>query len=197
MKSGSAKEQGVVSQCPVCRWQFVIPVFNKAGLPCYVLERHYTRKDALAAKTGDVDFYFCLGCQFAFNNTFDSSLMDYLLDYESSRTHSEYIDDYLYSVCGEINDIFPVTGKTVVEIGCGDGHLLMKVRELFEFKGWGEPSLSRTQTNIVCKDIKFVAPESLKKILPQYVLITNPSYKQEIKAQIEQLGIAAKVEVVQ
>ena len=153
----SVKERRMATKCPVCNQKETIPIFKKRGLPKYVLEIHTSRENALNAKRGDVDFYFCLGCQFAFNNAFDPSLMDYLVDYESSRTHSEYFNEYLYSVCRDINDVFPVTDKTVVEIGCGDGHLLIKLRELFEFEGWGfEPSLSRTQTKLMHKDLKFV-----------------------------------------
>ena len=83
---------------------------------------------------------------------------DYLIDYESSRSHSEYFNSYLNSLCREIDNIYSLTGKTVVEIGCGDGHLLMKLRELFKFEGWGfEPSLRKTNTDLMYKDLKFIA----------------------------------------
>lgn len=151
--------QGVDVICPVCSERVEsAPIFCKSGMPCYVLERHYTRESALAARTGNVDFRFCGNCGFVFNAAFSPALMDYVVDYESSRTHSPYFEHYLEKVCKELSNVCSVAGKTVAEIGCGDGHFLMKLRELVEFEGWGfEPSLNRVNNKPAYKDLTFVA----------------------------------------
>jgi hypothetical protein len=141
----------------MCKSEDTIAVFKKSGQPRYSLERHFSRESALNAKRENVDFYFCLGCQFLFNKIFNHSLMNYLVDFECSRKFSDYFNNYLLSVCQDINEVFSVEGKTVVEIGCGDGHFLMKLRDLFKFEGWGfEPSLIQSKKELSYKDLKFI-----------------------------------------
>ncbi|NQT26138.1 class I SAM-dependent methyltransferase [candidate division KSB1 bacterium] len=145
-------------KCPVCNSTETIPIFKKDVLPLYNLERHYTRESALNARKGNVDFYFCLACQFAFNAVFDSSLMDYWVDYESGRSYSKYFVKYIDSVCRSINDVFSIADQTIVEIGCGNGDFLIKLRELFEFQGIGfDPSCKIRLLDSSQKDLTFIS----------------------------------------
>jgi len=148
---------GSSALCPVCCIDKTIPVFNKNNMPRYSCERYFTRESALNAPKEKVDFHFCVNCQFMFNRAFNSSEMDYLINYEVSRSYSEYFSNYLLSVCREINETFPLANKTVVEVGCGDGQFLMHLGELFKFKGWGfEPSLSKSHRQFSHKDLGFI-----------------------------------------
>ncbi|GAH10904.1 unnamed protein product, partial [marine sediment metagenome] len=63
--------------------------------------------------------------------------MDYKEDIETSRKCSEYFNNYIISVCKQVNEIFSISNKRIVEIGCGDGQFLIELRKLFVYEGWG------------------------------------------------------------
>lgn len=142
--------------CPVCGSKKLLALFSKESMPRYNLEQHYDRDSALTARIGKVAFYFCQACLFAFNAAFDELEMDYAVDYESSRSHSKYFDNYLDKVCKDLGGVFNVANKTIVEIGCGDGHFLRKLRGNYEFKGYGfDPSLNTNKIE-QSRDLEFI-----------------------------------------
>ncbi|MDA1095656.1 MAG: class I SAM-dependent methyltransferase [Chloroflexi bacterium] len=103
-----------------------------------------------------MDFVSCVDCQFTFNRIFRP--MDYREDIETSRRHSEFFNNYLISVCRQVDEVCSIRGKVVVEVGCGDGHFLTELRKLFEFEGWGfDPSFVKTDTVPHFKDLRFIA----------------------------------------
>ena len=146
-----------MSLCPVCGSENNIDVFRKKGQPRYALQRHTNRQSALQCKKENVHFIFCANCQFAYNQNFDPSVMDYQEDIETSRKCSEYFNNYIISVCRQVNEVFSVRGKKIVEIGCGDGQFLIELRKLFVYEGWGfDPSLLRINKIPRYKDIRFL-----------------------------------------
>lgn len=126
--------------CPLCKQTNLIHIFSKKSLPKYNLVRYYDRESALKTLKREVAFYFCKDCLFAFNAAFNASEMDYAVDYESSRASSEYFNKYLNQVFQRLEKTFSITGKTIVEVGCGDGQFLKKLREKYEFNGYGYDS---------------------------------------------------------
>jgi len=146
-----------MSLCPVCGSENSIDVFKENGRPRYALQRHTSRQSALQCDKENVHFVFCVDCQFTYNKNFDPSVMDYQEDIESSRKYSEYFNNYIISVCKQVNDVFSVRKKTIVEIGCGDGQFLIELRKLFKYEGYGfDPSLIRSNRVPHYKDLKFV-----------------------------------------
>lgn len=142
--------------CPVCESKNLLPIFSKEAMPLYNLERHYNQNSALNAATGKIEFYLCQDCTFVFNAAFDESAMGYSVDYESARSHSKYFDNYLGQVCQDLDNVFNVSDKTIVEVGCGDGEFLKKLRGNYEFKGYGfDPSLVTDQI-AQFRDLQFV-----------------------------------------
>lgn len=147
-----------MSLCPVCGSNNNLDVFKKKGQPRYALQRHTDRQSALKCKKENVHFVYCINCQFAYNKDFDPSKMNYKEDIDASRRYSKYFNDYLVSVCKQINEVFSVRGKRVVEVGCGDGQFLIELRKLFTYKGWGfDPSLIKSGNVPHYKDIKFLS----------------------------------------
>ena len=127
--------------CPVCNQEELVHIFSKKSMPKYNLERHFTRSAAVSAECGEIAFYFCPDCLFTFNAAFDQSTMDYSVDYESSRSHSQYFVDYLDQVCIQLNEVLSIRDKTVIEVGCGDGFFLKRLRQMWPVDGYGyDPS---------------------------------------------------------
>jgi len=156
--------------CPICNSENSIPIFKHDLLPIYNNERHYCRESALNAKTGKVDFYFCKDCSFMYNRVHDNLLMDYLVDYEVSRKYSQYFNNFLETLCSQINEFYSLKGKTIVEIGCGDGQFLSKLRDLYDFEGYGfEPSMKKRGKNSAHNGIQFIADYYIKNCLRKKV----------------------------
>ena len=78
-----------MSLCPVCGSENNIDVFRNEGQPRYALQRHTSRQSAIQCKKENVHFVFCDNCQFAYNKSFNLSVMDYQEDIETSRKCSE------------------------------------------------------------------------------------------------------------
>lgn len=128
--------------CPVCGANQLTPILKKKAMPRYNLELHRRRADALAAARGDLDYYQCGGCTFVFNAAFDPSLMDYKIAYNNDRALSQIYRVYMETVCERINDAFGITGKTIVEVGCGSGEFLKQLHQKYPFRGYGyDPNL--------------------------------------------------------
>ena len=144
-------------KCPVCESKNYSVFLNRV-LPVYNLKTHRTREEALNAKKGRVESCFCHNCHFIFNKSFDSNLMDYSVNYEASRSHSTYFQNYLRSVCFELNDLYEIYDKNVVEVGAGDGEFLKMLRHHFEFTGYGfDASWKITGVPENYEDIQWVA----------------------------------------
>lgn len=140
-------------ECPLCDYSDTTQIFSRGRIPLYNLERHVTRKRALAAQTGPVAFHWCSACGFMFNASFDAQVMDYRVDYESSRSASETYVAYLRNVCEYIDARFPLREKTVVEVGCGDGQFLGMLQKRFGGTAIGfEPNA----TEVTIADVRVV-----------------------------------------
>lgn len=152
------KERRDMSICPVCGCENNIDVFRAEGRPRYALQRHTCREAAIECEKENVHFVFCGDCQFTYNKIFRPWVMDYRQDIDASRVYSGYFNDYIKSVCEQINEVYPVGGKVIVEIGCGDGQFLIELRKLFAFEGWGfDPSLVRSKRLPTYKDLRFIS----------------------------------------
>ena len=127
--------------CPVCGANQLTPILKKKAMPLYNLELHRSRADALAAARGDLDYYQCSGCTFVFNAAFNPSLMNYKVAYNNDRALSQIYRAYMDTVCERINNMFDITGKTIVEVGCGSGEFLKQLHQKYSFRGY-DPNLS-------------------------------------------------------
>lgn len=129
--------------CPLCHGEVAYPLHGQSLVPCYLLQRHVTVVDALAAPCGDLAYRFCPRCEFTYNAAFEPSRMTYQVPYEASRSASPSFQAYLEARAADLASRIDLTGKTVVEIGCGDGQFLRALRQHAGFEGHGyDPSLS-------------------------------------------------------
>jgi 2-polyprenyl-3-methyl-5-hydroxy-6-metoxy-1,4-benzoquinol methylase len=86
-----------------------------------------TAADARSAPRGDVTLALCLNCGFVFNSAFEPARVRYSPGYENSQDHSEVFNAYLDSLTTELMTRHRLAGKTVVEIGCGQGSFLERL----------------------------------------------------------------------
>jgi SAM-dependent methyltransferase len=96
------------------------------------------RAAAVAAETGDCPIHYCPDCHIAFNPEFAAERIHYDLRYDndqsSSATYRLYLDELASTL---ITDCHLTPQSTVLEIGCGNGYLLARMRELGQVRALG------------------------------------------------------------
>ncbi len=127
--------------CPVCLSPEVRPVLDLGRVPvcCNVLWPD--RPAARSAPTGRFVLAFCEDCGHLMNATFNSDLVVYDGRYENSLHFSARFQQYAESQARRLASRYRLQGKTVVEVGCGQGDFLRLLCEIGGCRGIGfDPS---------------------------------------------------------
>ncbi len=103
----------------------------------------HTKEEALGAPVAPIDLAYCNSCGHLFNSTFDDGLINYGPDYENSLHFSARFREYSTSLVESLDKRHDLSGKTVVEVGCGNGDFLIELCESSGAHGHGfDPSFS-------------------------------------------------------
>ncbi|HEY8475331.1 MAG TPA: class I SAM-dependent methyltransferase [Chloroflexota bacterium] len=103
-----------------------------------------TREDALAVPRGDIALTFCRSCGYIFNAAFDPDLMRYDQRYENSLHCSVHFQQYATALAERLLRQYDLHGKTIIEIGCGQGDFLRLLCQLGNNRGIGfDPAYQR------------------------------------------------------
>jgi len=129
------------ASCPVCASAHVTPVFSIPQLPVHNTVLWPSREEAIGTIRGDILLTYCPACGHLYNSTFDPGLVEYTPAYENSLHHSDVFQEYVNDLVSSLNGQFVLRGKTVLEIGCGQGDFLALLCERAECRGIGfDPS---------------------------------------------------------
>lgn len=98
-----------------------------APLSCATLFK--TNTDALNGRYCDLDIVLCESCSHIYNDAFDAGSPDlYKGDYHSSVVASPQARLDQKHIASLLNDSVILKGKTVLEIGCGDGFFMSELQ---------------------------------------------------------------------
>jgi SAM-dependent methyltransferase len=129
--------------CPVCGSPSPSPVVELLGVPVFCNVLHDTRADAQRAALGDVRLVACSECGLLYNATFDAELARYAPGYENALHHSPTFAAFSEELARRLVHDHDLQGRTVVEIGPGDGSFLRSLVTLGAARGIGyDPSFA-------------------------------------------------------
>jgi hypothetical protein len=111
-------------KCPSCGSRNTEPFFEVKNAPIFSVVTIKSQADALAVPRKDIELHFCNDCAFVFNRLFDPSVDCFLQGYEDQQGYSKTFMQYLTKIAKELIRKYHLTGKTIVEIGCGKGDFL-------------------------------------------------------------------------
>ena len=106
-----------------------------------------SRAEAMAVQRVDLALAFCHTCGHIYNPDFDLALMDYSQVYENSLHFSPRFQHYADSLAEDLVKRHHLSGKQLIEIGCGKGDFLEMLCELGDNRGVGfDPSYVAGET---------------------------------------------------
>jgi SAM-dependent methyltransferase len=140
-------EQGC---CPACAGRALAPVLALRDVPtnsCLMLD---SPEEARAYPRGDIELVFCEACGFVFNRALDPMLTEYSDRYEPTQAYSPTFQRWHRDLAGRLAAAVDLRGKTVVEVGCGQGEFLHLLAGLGGCRGIGfDPCLDRRRADVV------------------------------------------------
>ncbi len=142
--------------CLCCEERATEPFFRIGSAPVIANQLFSSREAAQAAAMGVIELSVCTTCGLIKNDQFDPARMTYDTSYDNALHFSDRFRQFAEELAGRLAKDYGLEGKSVAEIGCGDGYFL----ELLLSQGVGEgigydPSLSKAETRQVLPD-KFV-----------------------------------------
>lgn len=110
--------------CPVCGGTALHPVFAPGDVPVLCNQLWPDAGRARAAPIGRIDLVRCDACAMIWNASFDPARMVYAPGYENALHFSPRFRAFAQNLAAGLVERHGLAGKAVVEIGCGDGHML-------------------------------------------------------------------------
>ena len=126
-----------LDSCPACGGHKLTVFYTHCGVPVHSVMLLRTRRKALNYPKGDIELALCGGCGFITNVAFDARLSDYSTGYESTQQFSPTFSSFNHELARNLIDRFDIRGKTIIEIGCGEGEFLSLLCELGDNCGIG------------------------------------------------------------
>jgi SAM-dependent methyltransferase len=108
------------------------------------------REEATTFPTGEIALAACTDCGFIGNTAFKSSLVEYYsARYESTQAYSTTFDAFSRRLAQSLVNRYDLHGKTIVEIGCGQGEFLAQLCQLGGSRGIGfDPAFEPTRSAV-------------------------------------------------
>jgi SAM-dependent methyltransferase len=113
-------------------------VFHKVEkVPVQSVLNISTREEAVNFPRGDIRLGFCGNCGLISNVAFKPELLQYTTGYEATQSYSPTFNKFAKSQAELLIDRYGLHGKTLLEIGCGNGEFLTLLCELGDNLGIG------------------------------------------------------------
>ncbi len=111
----------VRANCLACGSDITYPLYNPAPQPMGMINLPHTREAALRSPLFPMNFRACSFCGHVFNIDFDYDLIPYQGDSNMMFNRGELWMKHLNAMIDVLVRDYDAAGKTLVDIGCGDG----------------------------------------------------------------------------
>ncbi len=145
--------------CPNCGSPGMDVFYTVDDVPIHSVLLLDTREEAINYPKGQIALGLCNHCGFISNVAFDGHLQEYAGRYEATQSYSPTFSAFSRSLALDLIERYDLHGKTIIEIGCGQGEFLLELCELGENYGVGfDPAYRAEPITSEAKDrVKFVA----------------------------------------
>jgi hypothetical protein len=139
----TAEDGAATTVCPACGGGSWVAAYRADAVPVTTASTFPSAAEALAVPTGALDLRACNRCGLVYNAAFDAGLAMIGASYESSQGASAHFGAYARGLAADWVSRFGLTGRTVLEIGCGDGEFLVEMLAAGCGRGIGLDPLAR------------------------------------------------------
>jgi SAM-dependent methyltransferase len=163
-----------VDRCPVCASDTLLPLFQAEQVPVFCNVQWSDREQARRAPQATLEIVACTACGHAFNAAFDPGRVPYSPAYDNSQHFSATFREYATRLADRLIDTYGIRQKSVVDIGCGRGDLLMLMAQRGRNRGFGfDPSVDPATTEALKADVtlsrEYFAREHATDLAPALV----------------------------
>lgn len=123
--------------CPACASSATSKIYRLDAVPvqsCILLDSETEARDF---PQRPIELHFCNNCGFVFNALFDLSMVDYASTTEESQHFSGTFNRFAKDLVEEIASLDDLSGRRVLEIGCGKGDFLQELVQHTGARGLG------------------------------------------------------------
>jgi SAM-dependent methyltransferase len=110
--------------CLVCEGRSLEPLISIFDVPILCNRLCPSEAEAANAPRGDISLSYCLDCGHIINSAFDEAQVQYDEQFENTLTFSARYRRYAEAMADRIINRYGLIGKSIVEIGCGNGDFL-------------------------------------------------------------------------
>lgn len=142
--------------CPACEHPIVRTFYEVDDIPVQSNLLVRDLKQSQEYPTANVHLAQCEKCGFITNVAFDESRLMMSTDYEATQGHSPTFGKFARTLAQQWIEKYNLTGKTIVEIGCGQGEFLELICELAGARGIGFDPVIRTTQSTRVPSVTFV-----------------------------------------
>ncbi|WP_287209827.1 class I SAM-dependent methyltransferase [Mesorhizobium sp.] len=125
------------TDCLVCGQRNLLNSVLFEALPLLCNALCADAASARAAQTGRFATTFCLGCTHVFNASFEENRIGYTQSYENSLHFSPRFVEFVETLAERLSRTYALSGKTIVDIGCGKGDFLKRLSLISGAQGIG------------------------------------------------------------
>lgn len=145
--------------CSNCGSSRVSLFYELKQVPVHSVVLMRSREEAMNIERGDINLGFCDTCGFIGNFTFDVNLINYSAEYESTQAYSPTFNTFHHQLATHFINRYDLHGKSIIEIGCGQGEFLQLLCRLGNNHGLGfDPAYRRdTEDTLEHGAVRFVS----------------------------------------
>jgi hypothetical protein len=164
----------IISQttCPACGHHVAVSFFDGGAQPLATIAWPETESEARAMPRLPLTFVRCVDCGHIYNRDFDYAHVPYSNKPNLMFNRGSIWAKHLEKVAAIINATLP-ENPVVVEIGCGEGHLLRRLaamRSDGKFIGFDPNANIATADRVEARQELFIADKHLESIKPDIII---------------------------
>jgi SAM-dependent methyltransferase len=159
VEAGREADVYPLASCPCCGKDGCRTFYRAPSIPVHSCILLNTAEQARTFRRRDLELAYCDECGFVFNHIFDEAAMAYSTNFEESQHFSSTFNVFANELAREIAQRCAVSGKHVIEIGCGKGEFLRELCRVGRATGLGiDPGYREDDGRITGSDgVRFVA----------------------------------------
>ena len=135
--TGSNTDLRPIQNCPCCGAVTTHIIYRADGIPVHSCVLLDTPEAAREFPRRNLELAFCGKCGFIFNRIFDEEVMGYSTNFEEFQHFSGTFNAFARQIAEETARKCSVSGKHVLEIGCGKGEFLRELCDVGGASGLG------------------------------------------------------------